>query len=88
MKGGLIMSQPGLHFRVYAMALKREGRFGALGTLARVVVLLFVNLLLQKRRTGWVQSVALIAVCLWFARGAMRGVVWIWTLFYQWAARF
>jgi glycosyltransferase involved in cell wall biosynthesis len=53
-----------------------------------VVVVLFVNLLRQKRWTGWVQSVALLAVCSWFAWGAVRGVVWVWTHLYQWSTHF
>ena len=51
-----------------------------------VVVVLFVNLVRQKRCTAWIQSVVLIALCSWFAWGAVRGVVWSWTLFYQWLA--
>jgi hypothetical protein len=46
--------------------------------------LLFVNMLRQKRGTSVVQSVALIAMCSWFAWGAARGVVWIWALFCRW----
>ncbi len=53
-----------------------------------VVVVLFVNLLRQKRWTGWVQAVALIALCSWFAWGATRGVIWIWTHLYQWSTHF
>jgi len=53
-----------------------------------VGVVLLVNLLRQKRWTGVVQSVALIALCSWFAWGAARGVIWIWTLFCQWLAHF
>jgi cellulose synthase/poly-beta-1,6-N-acetylglucosamine synthase-like glycosyltransferase len=51
-----------------------------------VGVVLFVNLLRQKRWTSVIQSVALIALCLWFAWGALRGVIWTWTLFCHWLA--
>ena len=53
-----------------------------------VGVVLFVNLLRQKRWAGWIHSVAVIALCLWFAWGAARGVIWIWTLFCQWLVLF
>jgi glycosyltransferase involved in cell wall biosynthesis len=53
-----------------------------------VGLVLFVNLLRQKRWTSVVQSVALIALCSWFAWGAARGVIWTWTLFCQWLAHF
>jgi glycosyltransferase involved in cell wall biosynthesis len=51
-------------------------------------VVLFVNLLRQKRWTSVVQSVALIALCIWFTWGALRGVIWTWTLFCHWLAHF
>ena len=47
-------------------------------------VVLFVNLLRQKRWTGLVQSVALIAFCVWQAWGATHGVIWIWTHLFHW----
>jgi glycosyltransferase involved in cell wall biosynthesis len=47
-------------------------------------VVLFVNLLRQKRWTGLVQSVVLIAFCVWQAWGATHGVIWIWTHLFHW----
>jgi glycosyltransferase involved in cell wall biosynthesis len=47
-------------------------------------VVLFVNLLRQKRWTGLIQSVALIAICVWQAWGATHGVIWFWTWLYHW----
>jgi glycosyltransferase involved in cell wall biosynthesis len=49
---------------------------------------LFVNLLRQKRATGLIQSVALIAFLWWQAWGATVGVVWIWTLIGRSLAQF
>jgi len=52
-------------------------------------VVLFVNLLRQKRWTGLVQSVALIALFVWQAWDSTRGVVWAWThLFHRLAHLF
>ena len=45
---------------------------------------LFRNLLRQKRWTGLVQSMALIAFCVWQAWGATRGVIWFWTWLFYW----
>jgi glycosyltransferase involved in cell wall biosynthesis len=47
-------------------------------------IVLFVNLLRQKQWTGLIQSVALIAFCLWQAWGATRSVVWVWMLLCHW----
>jgi glycosyltransferase involved in cell wall biosynthesis len=49
---------------------------------------LFRNLLHQKRWTGLVQSMALIAFCVWQAWGATRGVIWFWTWLFYWLAHF
>ena len=49
---------------------------------------LFRNLLRQKRWTGLVQSMALIAFCVWQAWGATRGVIWFWTWLFYWLAHF
>ncbi|MEY2428248.1 MAG: hypothetical protein QOJ40_1133 [Verrucomicrobiota bacterium] len=49
-------------------------------------IILFVNLMRQKRWTGLVQSVALIAFCSWQAWDSTQGVVWIWSHFYHWLA--
>ncbi len=49
-------------------------------------IVLFVNLVRQKRWTGLVQSVALIAFCSWQAWDSTRGVIWIWSQFYHWLA--
>lgn len=49
-------------------------------------IILFVNLVRQKRWTGLVQSVALIAFCSWQAWESTLGVIWIWGQFYHWLA--
>ncbi len=49
--------------------------------------ILFVNLLRQKRWTGLIQSVALIAFLWWQAWGATHGVIRTWTHACQWLAR-
>jgi hypothetical protein len=51
-------------------------------------IVLLINLLRQKRWTGSVQSLVLIAICLWLAVDATGGVVWVWTLLAQWMMRF
>ena len=51
-------------------------------------MVLFVNLLRQKRWTGLIQSVALIAFCSWHAWDSTRGVMRIWTLFGHWFTQF
>ena len=53
-----------------------------------VGVVLFVNLLRQKQWTSLIQSVTLIALCSWFAWGAVRSVLWTWTLVFHWLAHF
>jgi glycosyltransferase involved in cell wall biosynthesis len=53
-----------------------------------LAMILFVNLLRQKRWTGLIQSVALIAVCAWQGWDSTRGVIWFWTLFFHWLAHF
>jgi glycosyltransferase involved in cell wall biosynthesis len=50
-------------------------------------IVLLVNLLRQKRWAGAIQSLALIAVCLWLASDATRGVIRIWGLFGSWLAQ-
>jgi glycosyltransferase involved in cell wall biosynthesis len=59
---------------------------GALGWLIGLVLL--VNVLRQKRWTGLIQSVALIAICFWQAWKSTQGVVRIWTHFLHWLAHF
>jgi glycosyltransferase involved in cell wall biosynthesis len=51
-------------------------------------IVLFVNLLRQKRWTGLIQSVVLIFLCSWRAWNATHGVIWIWTHLFHWLARF
>jgi hypothetical protein len=51
-------------------------------------IVLFVNLLRQKRWTGLIQSVALIVLCSWQAWDSTRGVVWSWTHLFHWLAHF
>jgi len=51
-------------------------------------IVLLMNLVRQKRWTGLIQSVALIAFCSWQAWGDTRGVVRVWTLFCHWLAQF
>jgi glycosyltransferase involved in cell wall biosynthesis len=51
-------------------------------------IVLFVNLLRQKRWTGLIQSVALIAFCSWQAWGSTRGIMRIWTVFGHWFTQF
>jgi glycosyltransferase involved in cell wall biosynthesis len=43
-----------------------------------LALILFINLLRQRRWTGLIQSVALIALFLWQAWGATEGVIWFW----------
>lgn len=49
---------------------------------------LLVNLLRQKRWTGLIQSVALIALCSWQAWVCTRNALWIWKGVYHWLAHF
>src|SRR5260221_14157712 len=49
-----------------------------------LATVLLMNLARQKRSTGQIQSVALIAFLIWNAWGATRGVIRIWTLFCHW----
>jgi uncharacterized membrane protein YidH (DUF202 family) len=51
-------------------------------------MVLFVNLLRQRRWTGLIQSVALIAFLWWQAWGATHGVIRSWTLFCHWLGNF
>jgi glycosyltransferase involved in cell wall biosynthesis len=59
---------------------------GVLGWLIGLV--LFVNVLRQKRWTGLIQSAALIGICFWQAWKSTQGVVRIWTHFLHWLAHF
>jgi glycosyltransferase involved in cell wall biosynthesis len=59
---------------------------GALGWLIGLV--LFVNVLRQKRWTGLIQSAALISICFWQAWESTHGVIRIWTHFLRWLAHF
>jgi glycosyltransferase involved in cell wall biosynthesis len=50
-----------------------------LGLIFWPVALVFLtNFFRQKRPTGWAQSLALTAFCVWQGWGAVRGVAWIW----------
>jgi cellulose synthase/poly-beta-1,6-N-acetylglucosamine synthase-like glycosyltransferase len=49
-----------------------------------ISVVLVVNLLRQKRCTGLVQSLALVAFCAWQAWNSSLGVVWTWNQVYRW----
>ena len=53
-----------------------------------IAIVLFANLLRQKRWTGLIQSVVLIVLCSWQAWDCTRGVIWIWTHFSHWLAHF
>jgi glycosyltransferase involved in cell wall biosynthesis len=48
-----------------------------------IALVLSINLLRQKRWTGVIQSVALIAFFSWQAWGATRGVIWFWPWLYH-----
>ena len=48
-----------------------------------IALVLLINLLRQKRCTGVIQSVALIAFFSWQAWGATRGVIWFWPWLYH-----
>jgi glycosyltransferase involved in cell wall biosynthesis len=48
-----------------------------------LALLLLLNLLRQKRWTGFFQSAALIAFCSWQAWGATRGLIWFWPWLYH-----
>jgi glycosyltransferase involved in cell wall biosynthesis len=50
-----------------------------------LALVLLVNLLRQKRWTGVIQSVVWIAFCVWQGWGAVRVVVWTWSVFGEWA---
>ena len=47
-------------------------------------VVVFVNLLRQKRWTGVIQTLALSALCVWQGLGAARVVIWAWRAFGEW----
>ena len=51
-----------------------------------IAVVLLVNVLRQKRFAGSLQSLVLIALCLWLAFTATTGVIRVWTLFTHWMA--
>ena len=51
-----------------------------------LAIVLLANLLLQKRWTGWMQSVALIAFFSWQAWDSTKGVIWAWTRLFHWLA--
>ena len=51
-----------------------------------IALVLFANVLRQKRLTGLIQSTGLIAFFVWQAWGATHGVIRIWTLFGHWLA--
>lgn len=51
-------------------------------------LVLFVNLLRQKRWTGTIQSVVLIVLCSWQAWNCTRGDVRLWTHLFHWLAHF
>jgi len=53
-----------------------------------IAIVLFVNLVRQKRWTGLVQSVALIALCAWQAWDCAHGVIWTWTHLFHWLTHF
>jgi glycosyltransferase involved in cell wall biosynthesis len=50
-----------------------------------LALVLFVNLLRQKRATGLVHSAALIAFCAWQGWDCILGIIWIWTTLGHWA---
>jgi glycosyltransferase involved in cell wall biosynthesis len=49
-------------------------------------MVLFVNLLRQKRSAGSIQSMAVTAFCTWQAWGCTEGVIGIWERVYNWLA--
>ena len=53
-----------------------------------LALILLVNLLRQKRRTGVIQSLTLIVFCLWNAWGATRVVSWFWPWLWHALAHF
>jgi glycosyltransferase involved in cell wall biosynthesis len=53
-----------------------------------IAIVLVVNLLRQKRWTGLIQTVALIAFCSWQAWAATQGVIWTWTHLFHWLMHF
>ena len=50
-----------------------------------LAVVLLVNLLRQKRWTNVIQSLAWVAFCAWQGWGAVRVVIWAWSVFGAWA---
>ncbi len=52
-----------------------------------VALILFVNVLRQKRFTGLIHSTALIAFCVWQGWGCTQGVIWTWSCLGHWAMR-
>ena len=51
-------------------------------------LVLFVNLLRQKRCTGLIQSVVLIVLCSWQAWNCTRGAIRLWAHLFHWLAHF
>jgi hypothetical protein len=49
-----------------------------------LAVVLLVNLLRQKHWTNVIQSLAWIAFCAWQGWGAVRVVIWVWSVFGEW----
>ena len=50
-----------------------------------LAAVLLVNLLRQKHWTGVIQSLVWIAFCTWQGWGAVRVVIWAWSVFGEWA---
>jgi len=51
-----------------------------------ISIILFVNVLRQKHCAGMLQSLLLIAFCVWQAWGSTLGVIWAWGKIYHWVA--
>jgi hypothetical protein len=51
-----------------------------------IAIVLLMNVVRQKRFTGSIQSLVLIALCLWVAFDATGGVIQVWTMFAHWLA--
>jgi len=49
-----------------------------------LALILFVNVLKQKRSTSLVHSAAVIGVCVWQGWGCTLGVIWIWERVGRW----
>jgi len=49
-----------------------------------IAIVLSMNVVRQKRFAGSIQSLILIALCLWLAFTATAGVIGVWTLFAHW----